>query len=290
MWPAQLLDLFRVLVLPLLPCGGRKKTLAVFAHHRFITMFSSSPSLSHYVVVLPHSQCKTSPRHTDFFAHSEVYWRLALKTLCRCHHRPRFFLLVCFFFSSPQLLLYSNLSSLQLLISSPLLKFSLFASLLSSGHTWRFQVQLWAWLAWPHQQPEHKPLFFQVRGVTVVILRLLIESQPHQSWVVNINVSCLIFTIPPPGGLPQTEQPMRKSRLESVSNRLSCTFTVTIMQMSSQPGFHPCSFYFRCKTQPSLGEPWLFVYWSHVDHTSVCVLSVNVCRQTCFKRHPQNFH
>lgn len=111
---------------------------------------------------------------------------------------------------------------------------------------------------------------------------------------------------PAPGGLPQTEQPMRKSRLESVSNRLSCTFAVTIMQMSSQPGFHPCSFYFRCKTQPSRGEPadeldcppWLFFYWSH---TSVCVVSVKVCRQMCFKRlwgprqkgpgpRPQTFH
>lgn len=180
---------------------------------------------------------------------------------------------------------------------SPLLHFSnsLFTSLLSSGHARQFQVRLWAWVAWPHQQPEHKPFFFS--GVLCQRGYFTAPDRNAASPILSRKYPRFMFDIydPAPRGLPQTEQPMRKSRLESVSKRLLCTFTVTNMQMSSQPGFHPCSFYFRRKTQPSRGKPadeldcspWLFFYWSHVDHTSICVVSVKVCPPPS---HPHNPH
>lgn len=149
-------------------------------------MFSSSPSLSDYVVALPHSQRKTSPRRACFFALSEVYRRLALKTFRHRHHWTRIFLNFSCIPTSLQFLLFST---------SQILSFR-FSPLLWTHSTISSPIVSLTGVA----RSEHKPLFFQACGVSVVILRLLIESQPHQSWVVNINVSCLIFTIPPRGG------------------------------------------------------------------------------------------
>lgn len=192
-------------------------------------------------------------------------------------------------FSSTSLVPQPVLSSI-----SPLLHFSnsLFASLLSSGHAWRFQVLIVSLTGVAPSAAGAQTVICSSawcqRGYFTAPDRIAaspILSRKYQRFMFDIYD-------PAPGGLPQTEQPMRKSRLESGSKRLSCTFTVTNMQMSSQPGFHLCSFYFRCKTRPSRGEPadeldcpsWLFFSWSHVDHTSICVVSVKVCRQTCFRR------
>lgn len=75
---------------------GKKKTLAGFAHHQFITLSISKPSLSHYVVALPSGRGEASPRRSDLFILFEVYWRLAFKTWL-CFHQQAWFFSDCSF-------------------------------------------------------------------------------------------------------------------------------------------------------------------------------------------------
>lgn len=144
-------------------------------------------------------------------------------------------------FSSTSLVLQPLLSSI---FSTSQILFSLPSSPLDTLDDFKSDCE-------PDWHPKHKLLFVQVRGVSVVILRLLIESQPHQSWAVNINVSCLLFTMPPQGAAPDRtadEKVQTWKRQQSVLLLLQ-----TCKCFLSQDFTH--AVYFRCETQCSRGEP-----------------------------------